>query len=720
MAYLKEIQTQILQRNLSKFFELWEEYRSSDEVDVHEFSEILKTIKNSEFSKPFGKVIESALPLWNTIQDPENRYFILKLLIDLENTNSPALADIAFQALQQKYGQDPRFNDRIRLVGLRTRDQFQGALSNYDLLAHMEKGKFVLHAAGWGAGEIMDVSLVRQQLGVEFENVSGIKQITFDNAFKTLIPIPETHFLSRRFADPDAFEKEAKEDPVGVIKLLLKDLGPKTAAEIKDELAELVIPEAEWVRWWQNTRSKLKKDPLIDSPESLKETFKLRQKEISQEELMDKAIQDKTGTEEFIQAAYTFLRDAPNVKKNADVRLSMKEKLLAQLSIPQLSPEHALQIKLCLESYFPETIPAKEIQDIIQNHPKIEALVNAIDIIALKKKALSLIKEYRKDWEEIFLNLVVSLRHSSLRDYLFKELSQSDSQKKLGALMNTMHVHPEKYPEFFLWLFQKALAGEEASLSTKSEQCKLFEAFLLLLHRLEFKPEYKELVKKMYLMLVNKRYALVRDVMEGASLHDVKEFLLLASKCQTLTDHDKKILHSLAAVVHSDLAKKGDQQRDEEKMSVIWTTEEGYLKVQEKVKHIGTVEIVENAREIEAARALGDLRENSEFKFALERRSRLQNELKSLSEQLNKARILTRDDIIPDEVHVGSVVEVKDEKGKKAIYTILGPWDADPEKQILSFQSKLAQAMVGCKKGDTFVFRDEKMSVSSIRSFFDK
>ncbi len=44
---------------------------------------------------------------------------------------------------------------------------------------------------------------------------------------------------------------------------------------------------------------------------------------------------------------------------------------------------------------------------------------------------------------------------------------------------------------------------------------------------------------------------------------------------------------------------------------------EGYQKIKERVQHIGTVETVENAREIEAARALGDLRENSEYSLPL-------------------------------------------------------------------------------------------------------
>lgn len=55
-------------------------------------------------------------------------------------------------------------------------------------------------------------------------------------------------------------------------------------------------------------------------------------------------------------------------------------------------------------------------------------------------------------------------------------------------------------------------------------------------------------------MITNKRFALVRSIIEGTSLDFLKEFLLLVTKCQTFTDHDIKILRSLAEVVHPSLA----------------------------------------------------------------------------------------------------------------------------------------------------------------------
>jgi transcription elongation factor GreA-like protein/transcription elongation GreA/GreB family factor len=723
MGYLKEFLTQINNRDFHKFLVLWEEYCTSDSVDTEEFSQLLKAIKASELARHFGQIVETALPLWRTIQNKKESYEILRLLIDLQTTNSPVLADLTLETLKELHGQDPKFNERLRLAGLRNKENFQGAISKYDLLAHMAKNNIVFHTGGWGTGEIVDVSFIREHLIIEFEHVSGRKDLSFTNAFKTLIPLPSTHFLARRFSNPDQLEKEGREDPVGLIKLLLHDLGPQTAAEIKDKLCELVISEKDWTKWWQGARAKIKKNSIIESPDSLKEPFYLRKAELSPEERLNQAMQNKTDVSQIIQTTYSFVRDTPNALKNPATKKSLQDKLLQLLDIQQISEDQQLQIYLLLDQFFGYQTADSHIAQLVQHHTNLENVIQSIDIVAFKKRALVAIKDYREDWVTLFLNLLFSLPQAQLRDYILRELNRKEEtqfllQKKLEALI----AHPVQYPDMFVWYFQKLTGAEEYEIPFQNQKGRneFFEAFFILFNALEGRPEHRELLKKMYAMLSGQRYALVRQLLQGTNLEFAKELLLLASKCQTLTGHDMTILRSLTEVVHPSLAppkqrKGGTKEEYEEE---IWTTEEGYLKVQERIRQIGTIEMVENAREIEAARALGDLRENSEFKFAQERRARLQSELKTLSSQLNRARIITPDDVHVSEIGIGSKVEVTDSGGNQMQYMILGPWDADPDKNILSFNSKLAQLMFGKKKGENFIFRDEKYQILNLGSYF--
>ena len=720
MGYLEDFQAQINNRDFSKFMQLWEEYCTSDRVESAEFIELLRSIKFSDFSKLFGRLVETALPLWKTFEDKNESYEVLKHLIDLQTTNSPTLADLSLEVIKEKHGNHPQLNERLRLIGLRSRDNFQGALSNYDLLDHIDTGKFVFHSGGWGAGEIMEISPVREQLVVEFENVAGRKHVTFSNAFKMLTPLMNNHFLARRFADADALEKEARENSVAVVKTLLRDLGPKTASEIKDELCELVIPEKDWTKWWQGARAKLKKDNMIETPETLKGLFSLRKTEESQEEYLEKAFHKKSETDDVIQASYNLIRDLPKVLKNQDGTEVIKAKLVNLLKDKHLKESQELQLLILLEDYFSSPVEGKALKNVIPQLKTPEKTINDIEIIALKKKALSLVRESCTNWADLFFSFFQTIQQGTLRDYILRELNQKETAPLLVKEIEKLIHHPEKNPDLFFWYFQKAALQENAEIpfADKKGLCQLLEADLILLSIIESKPEHKELTKKMYSTLLAKRYAVVRQIIEGTKLEFVKEFLLLVTKCQTFNDHDIKILHSLAEVVHPSLA-KGKSLKNFD-INIVWTTEAGYLKTQERAKQVGTIEIIENAREIEAARALGDLRENSEYKFALERRSRLQSELKTLSDQLGHARLITKTDISPTEVGVGSIIELEDEKNSKTTYTILGPWEADPDAHVLSFQSKLAQAMCGLKVGDSFTFREEEFQIVGLKSYLDK
>lgn len=716
MSYLKEFQTQIANHNYPSFLRLWEEYCSADEADGEELKEVLRSVKGSGIAEPFGRHVEKIVPLWQNLEDSATSHEILKLIIDIQTTNSDQLRQLAYQCLEKKYGQEPRFNERIRTIGLKTKENFQGAISNYELLDHMKKGNYVFHTAGWGVGEIVDVSPLREQLTLEFDYVGGKKDLSFVNAFKTLIPIANDHFLAMRFGDPDLLEKKAKEEPVEVIRILLRDLGPKTAGEIKDELCDLVIPAAEWTRWWQATRSKLKKDAMIETPEELRNPFRLRTASMSHEERLKLALEGKQDPASLIQTIYSFMKDFPEALKNGALKESLQTRLKELLSVKEVSDAEQLQIHFFLED-LGSTKEYPAIAELIKGFKSLEEIVNGIEILAFKKRTLVETKKARADWQEIFAQLLFSITQNALRDYLLGELltEQTESlKKKLEEIL----ASPGRHPELFLWYFQKLMADSSSlPFSDAAGKRRFFESFLILLSHVEQNGAQKDLIKKMYTLLTGGRYAIVRQMMQGAPVDEVQEFLLLATKCHTLTDHDLKILHSLAEVVHPSLGKLRKKTEASAEDSVIWTTQEGYKAVQQRIQQIATVETVENAREIEVARSHGDLRENAEFKAALEKRDRLQGELKLLSAQLNRARIFTQEDISIDEVGIGTVVDCENAQGKKATYTLLGPWDANPDKNILSFQSKLAQAMKGLSVGDKFQFQGEEFTIKAIKSY---
>lgn len=724
MSYLKEFEKQISNRDFEKFLELWEEYCNSDNADVPELVTLLKKIKASDFAPNFGTYVEMALPLWQTIEDQKSNYQVLKGLMDLQTTNSPVLAEIATQVIKASYPNDPKQNERLRMVGLRTRENFQGALSQYDLLAHMAPGKFVYHGGGWGVGEIMEMSSVREQIGVEFESMPGLKQFTFANALKVLDPLPDNHFLAKRFGNADAFEQEAKNDPVKVIKQLLTDLGPKTASEIKDEICGLIVPESEWNRWWQNARAKLKKDTFIDHPNSLKDPFVLREHEQTQDELLESTLLNKQEPDAILHSCYSLLRDTPKSKKNQQVFETTKEKLLDLQQKDYISLGQKIQALLLLDQFLnhkPENVSA---ESVIKSLKDPIAVLNSIDILALKKKTLTTIQREREDWQAIFLDFLETVTATPLKDYLFEELFEKGEKARLSGRLDAIRKDPKRAPELVIWYLQKLLNAkykENIPYGDKEGLWLWFDSFLVLLNTIENDPAQKEVIKKMVNIVTQKHYFNLRFIFESTTEEWIQEFLLLLSKCMVFEDNDRKIFNSLAQVVHPNAGVVEAKQKPARvDTNIFWATDAAYQKARQDANRIATVDIIENAHEVETARAHGDLRENAEYKAATERRRRLQHELRTLGDQIDKARVISEIDVTNDEIGIGNIVTLRNGDQKTQKYTLLGPWDANVDKLILSHQSALAQTMMGLKVGDTFTFRDEEYTVVKLENIFDK
>ncbi|MBM3192476.1 MAG: transcript cleavage factor, partial [Chlamydiae bacterium] len=390
------------------------------------------------------------------------------------------------------------------------------------------------------------------------------------------------------------------------------------------------------------------------------------------------------------------------------------------LSAENLTDDQELQIHFLLQDLSPGA-PTEKVKELVMKCPSFDALLSTINVVAFKKRLLVDIKNYREDWIDTFLDLLLKLEQNPLKDYLLEELLANKKEKAVLQRLHFMLEHPSQYPHALLWYFKLVMSSKEPlPLSDQNGKNRLLESFLILLSFLDKAgASNRDLTKKMLTFITSGRYAVLRKIFQGADIDPVQEILLLATKCQSFTNHDIQIFHSLAEVVHPSLEKlrkKYDHEKEEEE--IIWTTEEGLHRIKARIEEIATVETVENAKEIEVARSHGDLRENSEFKFALEKRDRLQGELKFLSEQLSKARIIMKEDVSTDAVGVGVIVDCEDDKGEKISYTLLGPWDANTEENILSFQSKLAQDIRGLKTGDSFNIQNKHYVIKKLRNFF--
>jgi transcription elongation factor GreA len=135
--------------------------------------------------------------------------------------------------------------------------------------------------------------------------------------------------------------------------------------------------------------------------------------------------------------------------------------------------------------------------------------------------------------------------------------------------------------------------------------------------------------------------------------------------------------------------------------------------------------IPENKEAIATAREHGDLKENSEYKMARQDQDILLSRKNELEVDLSRARVTDFSDVTNENVGIGSVVELKEgSSGKTRCYSILGAWDSDPNNNILSYKTPLAQALLGKETGATVTTKiggnSEDWTVLSITRWVDK
>ena len=105
--------------------------------------------------------------------------------------------------------------------------------------------------------------------------------------------------------------------------------------------------------------------------------------------------------------------------------------------------------------------------------------------------------------------------------------------------------------------------------------------------------------------------------------------------------------------------------------------------------------------EIQKAREFGDLRENAEYKAALERQSIVKARLVQVQQRLREVESIDISQLPQDRIAYGSSVVLYDlEKEEKVTYKLVTSEESDPENGLISTVSPIGQALMGKEEGD--------------------
>jgi transcription elongation factor GreA len=138
-------------------------------------------------------------------------------------------------------------------------------------------------------------------------------------------------------------------------------------------------------------------------------------------------------------------------------------------------------------------------------------------------------------------------------------------------------------------------------------------------------------------------------------------------------------------------------------------TPRGQQLLKDELKRLREVERPKNVRDIEEARAHGDLKENAEYHAAKEKQGFIEGRSREIEAVLAQADVIDPAKLSGTKVVFGATVKLTDtDSGDDVTYTIVGEYEADIKQSRIAISAPLARAMIGREQGDTVSLKTGK------------
>ena len=140
----------------------------------------------------------------------------------------------------------------------------------------------------------------------------------------------------------------------------------------------------------------------------------------------------------------------------------------------------------------------------------------------------------------------------------------------------------------------------------------------------------------------------------------------------------------------------------------------GEKKLRDELNNLTNTERPRIIDAISAAREHGDLKENAEYHAAREKQSFIEGRISELEDVTSRAEVIDAEKLNGEKVTFGTSVGVVDEEtDEESLYHIVGPYETDISKRMISTSSPVARAVIGKSAGDSV----EVQTPGGVRSY---
>ncbi|HEX3581399.1 MAG TPA: GreA/GreB family elongation factor [Thermoanaerobaculia bacterium] len=543
--------------------------------------------------------------------------------------------------------------------------------------------------SGRGAGRVTELN---PELGVcrlDFEKDKRVS-VPLGAANKYLIPLPEGHILRGKFSDPEGLQTQATKKQAEFFAKLLQSFGrPMTMAEVRDAVIG-IVPEKSWSSWWTSAR---KNPQIVVSGTGAKATY---------------SYSTSTG-----EAEGVIRRDFERADAKTRLDLARKHSARGQeladffssalaadaARLARTDSATAWQILSTLEGLPGKYEAAIDPASLLQS-PMASRTVAAIGDKQLRERALGVVRETHPDWQKVYSEVFFLEEEPKIITLIYDALEKAGETELLTRLTDETLRYPRRHPRAFYWYVKRV--NEDESWSDRATYPLLFQILDGLTND-EFSG-----VRARLKDFFDKGALAIRIINGQNNDEQARKLVDTLDRYGVLEEYRREIVKAAALMKHPHLR--------EPQQEPVYTTPEMLEKKRAEIQHLRNVEIPANSKALQAAREMGDLRENFEYKAARARAEYLAARAAELSSELSRVRVLDPAQIDTTEVRVGTKLLLSNGELQREV-VILGPWESAPEHGVYSNQSEVAKALLGHAAGDIVSFMGNDYQIESIRKW---
>ena len=524
----------------------------------------------------------------------------------------------------------------------------------------------------------------------------------------------EEHLLARRHRQAAELAEMVKSNPAEVVRITLRSFGPVTAPRLQEILtAEGIVGAAGWKPFWDAARKALKNDPLVLVPAKRNEPLQVLEREQSIDESWFKGL----GGERTTEGVFARLDQLESASTPAELtpagRHAVGERLAFILrGFGDRDAAVRARVLVAARQWQVDAAQVDTLREAAQVRVQDTFLAATLGLTSRRLEAFVrfLMEQDRPATLELLTGALPQMTLSVLNVCIELLLAEGE-EARIAALFRDLVGMRKAGVEVLFWLARRPDRLAAWQLGTTGDLAfQVIQALEKTYNgeRLRAANQLGELVEG-------------REWLEAASgtMNEVQRtsFVRLLKASVGRVPVDTHAMIGRLVMAHPDLARLMEDRAQEEgdgRVKGGLTSWRSYRQRQEQLQKLINEEIPRNSNDIAVARSYGDLRENFEYKTAKETQGILLRRQAEMEADFAEIKGSDLSGLPCDVAGIGTRVVLRHDDGSVQTFCVLGEWDQDTERGIISCSSKMGQVLSGHKPGDRVEVPGEHGNVSVV------